>query len=469
MVAVVILGLLFAISFFLRKYRRETVADFTDRKSIYRFFYPVALYFHDKFIKKHLGNDRERRIRLKSVGETNYDEYISKRGSQAILMLVMVCIVSVFFELSYKRNRLEGVLLRPGVNEEETVYHLKVNDGKNSYMVDATVSPVRLSEEQVFKLMEKGYEELKEKILAENISLSEIKNSLYLPSSCVDGVIKVDWGSSDTEVVDTYGNVNNRDLENDCEVTLTAVLSYGDYEMEYNISLIVKPYIYSEYEVMNKKIEDALEQADKKSDGDVLELPREIDGRKVKYSNGEKNYSVIVMILGVFACVIFLLLPDTSLRKKLNERNMQMRIDYSEIVSKTALLLGCGMTLRKAWEKIVADYRKDGKHRFAYEEMALTHERIETGFSPMSEYEDFGKRCNLKEYKRFVSILTQNMRKGNEGLLQKLNYEVEISFDARKRLARVLGEEASTKLLIPMIMMLVIVIGIVVIPIFLNL
>lgn len=44
----------------------------------------------------------------------------------------------------------------------------------------------------------------------------------------------------------------------------------------------------------------------------------------------------------------------TVMKKK---KIKQMKCDYPEIVAKLSLLVGAGMTVRMAWEKIVVDYR----------------------------------------------------------------------------------------------------------------
>ena len=58
----------------------------------------------------------------------------------------------------------------------------------------------------------------------------------------------------------------------------------------------------------------------------------------------------------------------------------------------------------------------------------------------------------------------QNLNKGTRGMQQLLKKEVEDAFEERKRIARKKGEEAGTKLLIPMVMMLAVVIAIVAVP-----
>ena len=57
---------------------------------------------------------------------------------------------------------------------------------------------------------------------------------------------------------------------------------------------------------------------------------------------------------------------------------------------------------------------------------------------------------------------------GNTPFLEKLEKEALEAWDERKRKARVLGETAATKLLVPMVMMLVVVMAIIMIPAFLS-
>jgi len=64
--------------------------------------------------------------------------------------------------------------------------------------------------------------------------------------------------------------------------------------------------------------------------------------------------------------------------------------------------------------------------------------------------------------------MSQNVRKGGEYFMQMLREEVGEAFAQRKALARKRGEEAGTKLLLPMIMMLGIVLIIIVVPAFMS-
>ena len=160
------------------------------------------------------------------------------------------------------------------------------------------------------------------------------------------------------------------------------------------------------------------------------------------------------------------------LREKAEEeRKKQMIEDYPEVISKLTLYLGAGMTVKKAWRKITEGYMKekeDENERYVYEEMRQTCHEMDSGVTEAEGYENFGRRCDLQIYIRLGALLSQNLRKGTKGLSELLKLESIQAFEERKARAKRLGEEAGTKLLLPMFLMLVEVLIIVIVPAFLN-
>ena len=83
-------------------------------------------------------------------------------------------------------------------------------------------------------------------------------------------------------------------------------------------------------------------------------------------------------------------------------------------------------------------------------------------------YRRFGERCGQMKDKTFSTLLIQNLQKGTRYMADMLEQEAIEAWDERKRKARVLGEAAATKLLLPMVMMLAVVMAIIMIPAFLS-
>ena len=78
------------------------------------------------------------------------------------------------------------------------------------------------------------------------------------------------------------------------------------------------------------------------------------------------------------------------------------------------------------------------------------------------------KECESPVYRKFGMLLSQNLRKGTKGLTNLLQREAQEAFEERKNMAKKLGEEAGTKLMIPLFLMLAVVFVIVTVPAFLT-
>jgi hypothetical protein len=89
---------------------------------------------------------------------------------------------------------------------------------------------------------------------------------------------------------------------------------------------------------------------------------------------------------------------------------------------------------------------------------------MSAGVAERQAYENFGRRSEDQTYMVLMSLLLQNLQKGNEGLLDALRMEEEAAFHKNLDRARVKGEQAGTKLLFPMLILLVVVMVIVMAP-----
>lgn len=145
-----------------------------------------------------------------------------------------------------------------------------------------------------------------------------------------------------------------------------------------------------------------------------------------------------------------------------------MQLDYPEIVSRLSLYMGAGISTRKAWERIVDHYEKkelsDKERHVAYEEMRITLHEMQSGIAESLAYERFGTRCRMPSYLKLGTLLSQNLRKGTKNLADLLKEESGEAFENRKALAKKIGEECESRLLLPMLMMLLTVLIIIMYP-----
>ena len=229
-----------------------------------------------------------------------------------------------------------------------------------------------------------------------------------------------------------------------------------------------EPFTEEQKEVIRKDIKAFLDSSSRMDEN--INLPQYIADSKVHYEESEKPVSpLLFVLLGGAAILVVIIADKKKVKDNAIKRKKELLYDYSEVVSKLTLLLGAGMTTRMAWHKIAADYKDNIEHgkavrRPVYDEICKTDYNIQAGISELKAYEQFGKRCDTREYMKLAALLQTNIRKGTKELRRLLEEETADAFEKRKNMAKIKGEEATTKLLMPMMMMLMIVMAIIMIP-----
>ena len=171
----------------------------------------------------------------------------------------------------------------------------------------------------------------------------------------------------------------------------------------------------------------------------------------------------------IFVSVVLLIVfyaTDRELDEKIKKRNFNIQYDFPDFLNKLVLLINAGMTVPKAWEKIVRDRRIMTP---LYEELNITYIEIRNGKPEIAAYEDFARRCRVKEITKFITAIIQNLRKGNSELVPLLKLQSNECWQLRKLMAKRLGEEASTKLVLPLMIMFVGILIVVILPAVLQL
>lgn len=224
-------------------------------------------------------------------------------------------------------------------------------------------------------------------------------------------------------------------------------------------------------EQWRKELQDVIIQYNQeKNDPDYYYLPDEWEGKKLIWQQEGDSSGYILAAMALVAAFVLLIRGNRQKQEEQAGRREQLFMDYPALVMKFTLLVQAGMTVRKAFEKIAYDYSRSpsGKKRFAYEEIAAACCEMDSGVSEAEAYRRFGERCGHIKYKTLATLLIQNLQKGSRHMADMLEKESMEAWDERRRKARVLGEAAATKLLVPMMLMLGVVMAIVIIPAFLS-
>jgi tight adherence protein C len=180
------------------------------------------------------------------------------------------------------------------------------------------------------------------------------------------------------------------------------------------------------------------------------------------FSTPDTGYIVFGLSLPIGIAVF----TDRDLFERIKKRRLAIQLEFPDFVNKLTLLINAGMTVSKAWEKTAYDQNRQTP---LYYELRSTIQDVRSGIPEHRAYEEFAKRCRVPVITRFVSVILQNLRKGNAQLVPILRVYANECWELRKSTAKRLGEEASTKLLLPMMLMFIAVLLIVGMPAVLSL
>jgi len=171
----------------------------------------------------------------------------------------------------------------------------------------------------------------------------------------------------------------------------------------------------------------------------------------------------VLVVLLIFAGLAYYYF-GTLTEKRILKRSEEMLRDFSNVVSKLALLTNAGMILREAWTEIAFSGETT-----IYREMQTSVEEMNNGISEIDAIFRFGKRCIIPEIKKFSSTIVQGLVKGNNELALMLQAQSREVWMLKKQDIHRQGEKAASRLLIPVVIMFVGILIMVIVPIFTNL
>lgn len=309
---------------------------------------------------------------------------------------------------------------------------------------------------------------LNQVIPGNNESLSCVRENLVLPDYYEECGIDIAYSSSQYDVINESGRVGNEDLKEETTVLLKAELTYGDYNRSCTFEVKVYPPLLTEEELFYRDLEQTLmDENQRQREEESFRLPDYVGDEKVSFSKkGDKTWLYIIF-MGVLASVLLYKGMDRDLDKLWEKRKQELLLSYPDFTGKLALLTGAGMNVTGAIKRI---YRngKDNQKTPLYEELGIFVRGLDNGMLEERALEGLGKRSGLPQYRKFCSLLSVNLKKGSTNLKKLLDQEAEEAFIEHQNHIKRLGEEAGTKLLLPMILMLAVVLVIIMVPAFLT-
>lgn len=461
-----------------RKYDYKRLRNCYKPKGIYRMLYPLACRIYRICFRKQAQHSKDVLKKLhpaENVDRLMEEKYL-KNISLAIILFVLVNAAAAGVQLSEKSRPqiIEGKYIeRNSYGEgsrqldltailENTKQNLTVNIGEKQY-----------SKNELAQLQERCDSYIKLNVLGQNPDLSHVSDDLNFFNEIPGESVSIQWVVSDYSLIGLSGTVKSETLEAPEMLVITAQCSYFDFSWEYPMEVTVIPGNMDQIKLLDEQLQEAVSiQESKTIDEDYLELPQEVNGIRVSWQESSPSKAGWILLLGGVVILGIFIQESEGRKKQEKVRASQLATDYPVFVHKIVLLLGAGMTAKAAWLKMVADYEKsladNGQRKYVYEEMLVTALEMQKGITEIEAYEGFGRRCGQNQYLKFSSILIQSVRTGAKGLGRMLSDAADEAVLMRRESAKRLGEEAGTKLLFPMVVLLSVVMLILIIPAFMS-
>ena len=207
-------------------------------------------------------------------------------------------------------------------------------------------------------------------------------------------------------------------------------------------------------------------EADSRTE-EKIALPHEIAGWQVRRQKNRFGIEAFLVMVAVLLPLLAWSFYQSETQEFEKIRKEQAETAYSGFVIKFALLLAAGVSVRQCFYRLETEYSAvyEKGHCLALE-LKRTKQELEHGYSENAVYELFGRRMKYLPYQRMAGILGQNSVKGMQGIRELLLQEArEVMAEERTRI-RMRGEQVSSKLLLPMMGLLLLVFGILLVPAF---
>ena len=420
---------------------------------------------HEEITALSAGKQRERAIR---------EYYVDKWT--LILMLSAVMLVGILLLLPLIVQAPVPVpkkgIQRPDYTQSAADQELIAQIEDAEHPITVQIQPRKHSDLQVQELLEKGKEELEDKILGDNASADEVRTPLCFLPVLAAGQVQAEYLTVPYGLISQDGSIMRDPKDQGEIVEITASLKCQGQELLYKRAVKVLPILLEGKEKLQRTLKRTVQEAEQEqAESEYFVLPDRAGENKISWKYPVNDSWKSVLLLMIFVIPAVCVGKDMEVHRKAAQRREQLETDYPELLWNMTILLGAGMTIRSVFYKLASSYENKGKtrnKRYAYEEVCYTCREMQSGVSEAQAYERFGKRCGLQSYIKLGSLLAQNMKKGSGGLARLLQTEATLSLEEQKRLARKHGENAQTKILFPMVLMLGVVMLMLMVPAFMG-
>ena len=366
-----------------------------------------------------------------------------------------------------------------GEEQYEIPFVLEKEDMTQEITVD--IHARKFEEKELNERIEEAFSYLEKNMKGENVSLTELRTSLDYSLDYERFPFDAEFVSEDYALIHRDGTLNNQKED-------LLMMGYTENEIKKGIATKVEVILWYEEERFSKKfavrvyprektkaeeIFDSVKNEIEKKEQEAIHkegfsIPMNLEGVQIRRLDEKRIMPENVMIAGIVLVILLALRDCENKKMQLKMRKENMIRSYPWFVNEIVLLMGAGMQVKNVFSTMIDDYEK-GSHSEDYrrpliEEMKVAVHAMNLGMTEEQAYYRLGRRIGLSCYIKIMSLLEQNVKRGAKGISSILEQEELQALEERKNLAKRYGEEAGTKLLGPMILLLLVVMLMIMIP-----
>lgn len=464
-------------SYLLRKNHSYDWLSLDKKSHPFRKYYNISYWIYQRCQNMFQRRDENLKKQLRHLSVIDKkeleDTLIAFRCRQITMFLFVVLVgcmitVLVFFQQS-SEEQLRKIIRNPtGSGAKQVDIILQKKDSQKKYQLD--VEEILYTEVEWETKKKEALAYIENVMKGNNQSLDEVNQNLFFPDSIDGNEISISYESNFIKCISDTGIVDTSEVSEEGQlVNITVHFEYKDFHEEFVYTVRVIPKKKTKEEKEYEQAIQIIKEEEKKAPySSSFILPPKVGHYDISMAGDKKSIQNFGLFFAIGIGLLLFVREEETIKEQLKNRKEQLIKEYPEFVHQLVLFMGAGMTLKAALSKMANNYQKKKNETnhisYLYEELlALTYE-LQAGVAEEDGYRAFGNRLELPLYKRMMELLIQGVKKGSANTISMLEQEEKSALEVRKEQAKRLGEEAGTRLLMPMILLLGVILVLVLYP-----
>lgn len=392
------------------------------------------------------------------------EQFLLKQG-KIIFIEVIIGGLLLAVVLAWHIFKPDYILLKRnpfGQGTKEVQISLQKGNKKKQIQYKLEEQKISLKERQ--KVYQAFFKQLKKEMRGRNPSLYKVSEALNLPESIAGYPFEIMYELPEDGSVHLDGTlseeVQTQLHKGECHSRYIIVTAhYREYKEKRKYKISIVPKEASSRKSAFYQVQKYLKRTEKasrhESDVKILSSYGEAKIRAGQQEAGGRGAAVLFLV----TCLCIPVHNYLKLKEEGERHRKEAEKDFPVIVHLLTLYMGAGLSFLSAVRRIGFHYQEqkeaDAKQKkYAFERVLLMEQQMNNGMSQKEACQNWGMQFHSEAYQKLALILVQSFTKGSKEASTMMEAEEREAFQRRVERAKQEGEEAATRLLFPMIVLL---------------